>query len=250
MATKITAHRGLPEKYPESTLVSFREAARAGADRIELDAHLTADGQVVIHHDYNLGRIDDGKGLIFERDYAYLAALDVGSHFDLKYTGERMPLLREVFEELGSEIEYELELKDASPDLSSAVLGLVDEFGLLAQIEFTSPHHYVLPALREQRPEIRTGKAVGPFPEWMPLALGQRITKHNLLLGGINVVHCPVSNLTVDSVSDFHESGLGVHVDYCNTPTELQMAFLFGVDGLTTDRLELAVDMRNAMSGK
>ncbi len=47
----VIAHRGVPERRPENTLASFALALEEGADGIELDVHLSADGQVVVHHD-------------------------------------------------------------------------------------------------------------------------------------------------------------------------------------------------------
>ncbi|HET9425615.1 MAG TPA: glycerophosphodiester phosphodiesterase, partial [Gemmatimonadaceae bacterium] len=49
-------HRGAPRRYLENTLPAFTEAVRLGADAVELDVHVTADGQVVVHHDPALSR--------------------------------------------------------------------------------------------------------------------------------------------------------------------------------------------------
>lgn len=48
---KVMAHRGYSGKYPENTMLAFEEAAKTGADGIELDVQLTKDGQVVVIHD-------------------------------------------------------------------------------------------------------------------------------------------------------------------------------------------------------
>lgn len=52
MKTKIIAHRGYSQKYPENTSISFQKAKELGADGVELDVHMTSDGILVIHHDY------------------------------------------------------------------------------------------------------------------------------------------------------------------------------------------------------
>ena len=48
---RVFAHRGYSGKYPENTMLAFREAEKAGADGIELDVQLSKDGQIVIIHD-------------------------------------------------------------------------------------------------------------------------------------------------------------------------------------------------------
>jgi len=66
--TKLIAHRGDTKNYPENTLSAFKAALENGADAIELDLHLTSDGELIIHHDYYLGNPDDGEGKIYEKD--------------------------------------------------------------------------------------------------------------------------------------------------------------------------------------
>ena len=82
-----------------------------GADRIELDVHFSKDERLMVHHDYYLGSTDDGKGLIFDHDLDYLKSLDAGDWFSPKFSGERIPLLDEVFQKVGDKVEYEIQLK-------------------------------------------------------------------------------------------------------------------------------------------
>ena len=65
--TKVFAHRGYSGRFPENTMLSFREAAKTGCDGIELDVQLTKDGQLVVIHDERIDRTTDGTG--FVRDY-------------------------------------------------------------------------------------------------------------------------------------------------------------------------------------
>jgi len=61
---KIIAHRGDTTRFPENTLEAFVAALSGGADGIELDVHMTADGELIVHHDYYLGNPDNGHGII------------------------------------------------------------------------------------------------------------------------------------------------------------------------------------------
>ena len=54
--TKIFAHRGASAYAPENTMEAFHLAAKKGADGIELDVHVTKDGEVVVTHDEKIDR--------------------------------------------------------------------------------------------------------------------------------------------------------------------------------------------------
>ncbi len=195
--TKITARARFNERYPENTLLAFREALNVGADRIELDVHRSSDGRLVVHHYYNLGHTNDGEGLIFERDSTYLWSLDAGGWFSPDFRGERIPFLEELLEACGDSTEYEVDLKGFSIEFLDAVLDL-----------------------------------------------GQSITKGHLLLGRVDVAHCPLGILTQEYVRDLRKSGIRVHASNTDTEQELRAAFELGVDQLSTNRLQLALSVR------
>ncbi len=243
--TKVTARAGFNEKYPENTMLAFREAVNAGADRIELDVHQASDGQLVVHHYYNLGHTNGGEGLIFERGSDYLRSLDAGGWFSPDFRGERMPFLEEVFDAFGDGTEYEVDLKGLSIEFANAVLDLIRRYGLLGRVEFTSDLPFLLSRLKEMEPEATIGSFVPPFPDWMSLGLGQAITKGHLLLGRVDVAHCPLAILTQEYVRDLREAGISVHVSNTDTEQELRAAFDLGVDQLSTNRLQLALSVRH-----
>ena len=60
----VVAHRGASAAYPENTLRAFQGAVEAGADVIETDVRLTADGVAVVLHDADVSRCTDGSGLV------------------------------------------------------------------------------------------------------------------------------------------------------------------------------------------
>jgi glycerophosphoryl diester phosphodiesterase len=107
------AHRGLSSLYPENTMAAYRAARDAGIPGIELDVHLTADNKLVVFHDDTTARIVPGAQALRleESDYAALAALDIGSWKGPEFSGERMPLLDEVFAEFGASQYIDVEIK-------------------------------------------------------------------------------------------------------------------------------------------
>ena len=77
----VIAHRGNAAHAPENTLESFVQAIALGADAIEFDLQLSADGFPVVHHDAQLSRTSDGRGPIAAKTLAQLAAFDAGARF-------------------------------------------------------------------------------------------------------------------------------------------------------------------------
>ncbi|MGA7607078.1 MAG: glycerophosphodiester phosphodiesterase family protein, partial [Anaerolineales bacterium] len=90
----IFAHRGASAHAPENTLASFELALSQGADAIELDVNLSADGEVVIIHDSTVDRTTNGHGRVAQLSLTELRSLDAGSFFSEKYHGEKIPLLK------------------------------------------------------------------------------------------------------------------------------------------------------------
>ena len=60
----IMAHRGASGYAPENTMAAFEKALEMGTEGIELDVHLTADGEIVVIHDHTVDRTSDGKGMV------------------------------------------------------------------------------------------------------------------------------------------------------------------------------------------
>ena len=83
----VIGHRGAAAHAPENTMPSFERAAAAGVDALELDVHLTADGQVVVIHDPTLERTTSGAGAVAAMTLAQIRAADAGARFTRDGTG-------------------------------------------------------------------------------------------------------------------------------------------------------------------
>ncbi|MFI5984185.1 glycerophosphodiester phosphodiesterase [Streptomyces sp. NPDC098789] len=79
---QVVAHRGASEDAPEHTLAAYRKAVEDGADALECDVRLTADGHLVLVHDRRVNRTSNGRGAVSALELADLAALDFGSWKD------------------------------------------------------------------------------------------------------------------------------------------------------------------------
>ncbi|MFF4473952.1 glycerophosphodiester phosphodiesterase [Streptomyces sp. NPDC001599] len=76
---QVVAHRGASEEAPEHTLAAYRKAIEDGADALECDVRLTADGHLVCVHDWRVNRTSNGRGAVSALELADLAALDFGA---------------------------------------------------------------------------------------------------------------------------------------------------------------------------
>jgi len=105
-ARPVIGHRGNSAHAPENTIESFAQAVAAGADAIEFDVHVSADGIPVVFHDARVTRTTDGTGEVARMTFAELRELDAGARFTLdggktfpcKGMGHRIPSLDEVLE--------------------------------------------------------------------------------------------------------------------------------------------------------
>lgn len=101
----IIGHRGASADMPENSLAAFALALEQGADGIEMDVQLSADGWPVVIHDLDVNRLTKGNGRVSELTVAELQALDLGE-------AQRIPTLDEIFEMFGHQSLYNVEIKD------------------------------------------------------------------------------------------------------------------------------------------
>ena len=161
----IYAHRGASAYAPENTLAAFRLALEQGADGIELDAKLSADGEIVVIHDQTVDRTTQGKGRVNQLALSELKKLDAGSWKGDAFKGEKIPTLAEVFSTVGGKLKINVELTNySSPQdgLANKVLTLVQEYHLEDSILFSSFLLSNLAIVRQVWPEAPVGILADP----------------------------------------------------------------------------------------
>jgi glycerophosphoryl diester phosphodiesterase len=159
------AHRGYPAKYPENTLTAFQAAYELDFTHLELDVHLSKDGEPVIMHDYAIDRMTDGKGFI--RDYT----TEQLKRFLVKGT-ESIPTLEEALNLLKGKMNILIELKQGGelyPGLEEKVLDVVRRTDTLDQSRIISFDHFSLMRVRELDSDIKLGTLCsGSLPHIFP----------------------------------------------------------------------------------
>jgi glycerophosphoryl diester phosphodiesterase len=239
----IFAHRGSSAHAPENTLAAFDLAIQQGADAIELDAKLSADGYVVVIHDQTVDRTTDGTGKVRELTLAELRQLDAGAYFDIAFHGERIPTLEEVFQSAGVRTYANIELTNyASPTdpLPARVAELVKKYGLEKRVLFSSFNPLALLRIQKLLPETPAGLLA--FPRWSgALArswLGNLIPHQSL--------HPEQGDVTPSLVKRVHRSGQKVFVYTVNEAEVMRRLFSWDIDGIFTDDPVLARQVQAA----
>jgi glycerophosphoryl diester phosphodiesterase len=243
----IVARCGDLQNAPESTLPAFESAIARGADVIEFDVHLTKDDELIVHHDYYLGRTNQGSGHIGDYTLAELRALDVSSWFDAKFAGERMPTLSEVLDLGKGRIRFEIDMRSPNLTFLNRVIDEIARFGVADDVELTSAHVPLLFHVKKMNLKLCTGIFFRPLPNWMESALGQQHVIGWMSLMDAQVAHLPSSLIEEPLVQWLHKSNFLAHGSNLNTEKEIREAIMSGIDQFSTDRLELALNIRKEL---
>ena len=126
------AHRGNSAAAPENTLAAFALAIDGGADGIEFDVHVTADGVPVVIHDATLERTTNGAGAVAALSLGDVRAFSAGLWFGDTFTDERVPTLQEVLEVAAGRVRRvypEIKGYRNAEDLA-LILDLMEEYAL------------------------------------------------------------------------------------------------------------------------
>jgi len=238
------SHRGSRFLWPENTSKAFAEALGLGFRHIETDLHLTADGVLVCFHDHLLYRTTGEAGLVSERTFDELGRLDAGFRHDRGTTfpfrdqGVTIPSLEEVLT-THPEVTIVVDLKEDG--LEAPLARLIEDLRVAQRLIVGSFHDR---RLREFR-RLTNGTvptSTSPRETMAMIAASRRgrpISSDAAALlvpthwWGLRVV----DDRLVDSA---HLAGMQIHVWTVNTVNEMNRLLDLGVDGLITDRPDLA----------
>ena len=155
---RVIAHRGFSGIAPENTLAAVRAAIEVGADMVEIDVTLSADGHIVVLHDETLDRTTNGSGEVSRLNLAELKQLDAGAWFDPNFAGEHIPTLDELLAEVEGRILLNVEIKSEAVGrgVVTKVASLIRERGMIDQVVVSSFSPKALAEMHSVAPEIRT----------------------------------------------------------------------------------------------
>ncbi len=239
--TKIFAHRGSAGTHPENTMISFYEAVRAGADGIELDVHLSKEGEVVIIHDELVNRTTNGKGYVKDMTVKELKALNANHTFHGLAETARIPLLEEVLTMLlHTDMLLNIELKNNVffyKGLEEKVIQLVRMYNLEERVILSSFNHYSLVHCVSLAPEMETAPLYRDGL-YMPWVYAQAIRA--------GAIHPNIKAAPDFIIQQAMEYGIAVRPYTVNAESQMEKLFRINCSGFITDFPEKAVALRSS----
>jgi len=224
------AHRGASSLAVQNTLPAFKKARELGARCYELDVHLTADGQLAVHHDYSL---KDTAGVDVEIGTLTAAALKKISLHN-RFSGEAVfvPMLEEVLPLVAPDLTLlNIELKNDDnryPGVENVLLKCLHNFPQLApNILFSSFDYDTLVRLRALDKNARIGQLTRAFNVSQACKLQAES------------VHIHYARVTQEILASCRENQLKVFCYTVNDPAQAKQLEALGVDGIFTDYIQL-----------
>ena len=262
-------HAGGDQDAPHSTMFAFTSAVEAGADVLEMDVRLTADGVLVVHHDADTAKTTAESLVVAETDLATLQALDKAYWFtpgcwpcqdrpaeESIYrgmrTGEvtppdgftaddfRLITLEEVATKFPM-MPFDIEIKGEGAEGDAVGSALAEELVRLDRVESTivvSFDSEVITAFHDAAPSVATSPGVAELTAWLlegvPLADYHRVLQVPPVFGGVEV-------LNEESVARAHSEGFPIWVWMDSPETQENESFYrtmvdLGVDGIIAGR--------------
>jgi glycerophosphoryl diester phosphodiesterase len=221
----------------ENTMYAFQQAVDLGFRYLETDAHVTADGVLVASHDPTLERTTDGAGVIEDHTYDDLSRLKVGGR-------EAIPRFEDL---LTTWPDVRVNVDAKTPDAVDLIARLIHGHRAWDRVCVASFSAASVYRLRRQ-----LGPRVATALSWLEVAAlkwapGRALRRG--LLGAAQAAQVPprhrfgIDVLTPALVARAHELGKVVNVWTINDAEAMHRALDMGVDGVFTDRLDIARDV-------
>lgn len=244
----VIAHRGGGARAPENTLEAMRLAIADGAEGLEFDVRLSADGEVVVIHDPTVDRTTDGTGAVERMTLAEMTSLDAGFRFTARpldpmtTTKHSIPMLDEVLQSFPG-VPLLIEIKN--PLAASATRWLIEKYGAEDRCLVDSFSSTALNVFRDSRIARGAGRSgvIGLLarsftgaPSPMPgdvSALSIPRTYHGVPL--------PVRHLA----ETMRSARKPIHIWTVNDPDEARAMWGLGASGIITDDVPLILAGRS-----
>jgi len=223
---RVIAHRGSSARAPENTLAAFRAALEDGADGVELDARLTADGMVVVMHDDDVARTTNGTGHVSEMSFEQLRALHV-------HGSELIPTLTEVLALVGGRAGVVVEIKGAfggartipGEDVARAVVPLIEG---VPNVTASSFDPGAVAVVRAMAPSVPTAITIGRHADLDD-------TLSFAVEAGHSEIHLPADHVDQGFVARAHDAARAVLAYTVNDRDRARELEQIGIDGIFSD---------------
>jgi glycerophosphoryl diester phosphodiesterase len=248
----VVAHRGASDDSPEHTLAAYRKAIEDGADALECDVRLTADGHLVCVHDRRVNRTSNGRGAVSALELSDLAALDFGSwkgqatdheepDRDSRDSTSVLTLARllELVADTGRRIELAIETKHPTRwagQVEDRLLALLRHYSLDAPPPGEPSTVRVMSFSARSLHRVRLAAPTIPTVYLMQFVLPRHRDGH--LPPGVRIAgpSMRIVRSHPGYVSRLQRAGHRVHVWTVDEPEDVELCVRLGVDALITNR--------------
>ncbi|CAL9491168.1 putative glycerophosphodiester phosphodiesterase 1 [Streptomyces sp. enrichment culture] len=264
--TRVVAHRGASEDAPEHTLAAYRKAIEDGADALECDVRLTADGHLVCVHDRRVNRTSNGRGAVSALELSDLAALDFGSWKTRDAAGgprveepdwEHRPedreatsvltleRLLELVADAGRRVELAIETKHPTRwagQVEERLLVLLKRFGLDAPSSREDSPVRVMSFSARSLHRVRAASPTLPTVYLMQFVTPR--LRDGRLPDGADIAGPSIRILRSHPayIERLKRTGRQVHVWTVNEPEDVDLCVSLGVDAIITNRPRAVLD--------
>lgn len=228
---KVYAHRGYSGKYPENTMLAFREAEKLGCYGVEMDVQLSRDGQVVIIHDEKIDRTTDGTGNVRDYTLQELKQFNAAAVWNGVHGFQSIPSFEEYCQwAQDKDLVTNIEIKNGVfyyEGLEEKTLELVKKYGLEKKVVFSSYNHCAITLLSRLAPEIPVGALVEHEGLGNP---GYYCHKY-----GFAYYHPGYKGMTDEDVADCKKYGVGINVYTINDMGALEKMYDWGCESVISN---------------
>ena len=255
----VIAHQGGDGIWPGDTMYAFEKAVELGVDVLEMDAHITKDGEIVLMHDEKVDRTTNGTGLIEDLTLAELKGLDGayqwsndgGKTFPYRGQGIQVPTLGELFEKF-PEMRYVIEIKLTKIPIDKPLCNLIREMNMQEKVVVASFHDDAMAMFRSTCPEVATSASRGEVTKFVILGklfLSGWVTPEyqSLQVPWERSESKNIPVMTERFIKESHAKNLHVEPWTVDDPELMKQYIQWGVDGIITDRPDLMMDVLKEM---
>lgn len=251
----VIAHQGGDGVWPGDTLYAFEQAVEIGADVLEMDAHITKDGHIVLMHDETVDDTTDGTGLIEDMtleelkklDAAYDWSKDGGQTFPYRGQGIQVPALDEVFRAF-PQMRYVIEIKLTSNPIDKPLCDLIRKYNMQDKVMVASFHDDAMKNFRSTCPEVATSASRGEVTRFVLLG---KVFLSGLVAPKYQSIQPPydpaesmnIPIMTKRFIREAHAKNIRVEPWTVDDPGLMKQYIEWGVDGIITDRPDLMVEI-------
>ena len=253
--TLVIAHQGGDGLWPGDTLFAFGKAVEIGSDVLEMDAHITKDGRIVLMHDETVDDTTDGRGLIEDLtleelkrlDAAYDWSMDDGVTFPFRGQGIQVPTLDELFQNF-PQMRYVIEIKLTRNPIDKPLCELIRQHDMQDKVLVASFHDAVMKNFRATCPEVATSASRTEVRNYVLLG---KAFLWGFIVPAYQTIQPPydpeeslgITIMTARFVRESHAKNIRVEPWTVNDPELMKQYIEWGVDGIITDRPDLMLNI-------